>query len=61
MLILKTIPHETIWGGQKLMPYVEGEFERIGHLYSVMDDQGQSNVIMNGKYKGQDLTTFCLN
>lgn len=58
MLILKTIPHETIWGGQKLMPYVEGEFERIGHLYSVMDDQGQSNVIMNGKYKGQDFHAY---
>ena len=58
MLILKTIPHETIWGGQKLIPYTDGNFEKIGHLYSVMDDQGQSNMIMNGAYAGKDFHSY---
>lgn len=58
MIILKPIPHETIWGGQKLKPYAEGDYKKIGHLYSLMDDNGQSNMIMNGPYKGRHLHEY---
>ncbi|MCR4754405.1 MAG: class I mannose-6-phosphate isomerase [Lachnospiraceae bacterium] len=58
MYILKTIPHETIWGGEKLKRYSNNACDRIGHLYSLFDDPEWSNIILNGDYKGIDIHTF---
>lgn len=58
MLILKPIVHETIWGGERLMPYSGTECRKIGHLYSVFQSDGLSNEIMNGPWKGQTLGTY---
>lgn len=52
MIVLDTVAHETIWGGQRLLPYVNGKYERIGHLYSLCCEKGLENHIMNGSYKG---------
>ena len=53
MHILETISHETIWGGQKLMPYSDGCCNKIGHLYSLQCENGHSNMILNGSYQGK--------
>lgn len=58
MLILKPIVHETIWGGERLMPYSGTGCRKIGHLYSVFQSDGLSNEIMNGSWKGQTLGTY---
>lgn len=54
MLILNTIPHETIWGGQKLLPYTkEKKIKKLGHLYSLVSNGKFESKILNGKYKGK--------
>lgn len=53
MIILDTVTHETIWGGNKLVPYSDGSSEKIGHLYSLCCEKGLENRIRNGKYKGK--------
>lgn len=53
MYILKPIPHETIWGGTKLLAYGNGNEQQIGHLYSLFDDESGSNEILNGIYAGK--------
>lgn len=58
MLILETISHETIWGGQKLMPYSDGSCKKIGHLYSLQCEKGQSNKILNGSYKDKTFNEY---
>ena len=58
MLILNTVPHETIWGGQKLLPYAEGNFKKIGHLYSLCCEKGLENLILNGEYKGKPFQVY---
>lgn len=58
MIILKSIGHETIWGGQKLLPYTDLKYKRIGHLYSVIGNKNQSNIILNGSYKGKTLYDY---
>lgn len=61
MLILRPIPHETIWGGDKLKPYTEEKLPKIGHLYSLFDDEkGSSNLILNGPEKGKRFHEFFL-
>ena len=47
MLILKPIPHRTIWGGSLFSKYFDGEFGSVGHLYSVFDSNGESSLILN--------------
>lgn len=58
MLILDTVPHETIWGGEKLLPYVEGDFKKIGHLYSLCCEKGLENHILNGAYRGKPFQAY---
>ena len=55
MLILKPIAHETIWGGQTLTKYFPEPHDKIGHMYSLFDDEKShtSNIILNGDYKGK--------
>lgn len=53
MLIIKTIVHETIWGGEKLTPYSGTDSKKIGHLYSLISNGELESEIVNGKYKGQ--------
>ena len=38
MLIIKTMVHETIWGGEKLTPYSGTDNKKIGHLYSLISN-----------------------
>lgn len=53
MYILKPFVHETIWGGQRLIPYSpDKSVKRIGHLYSLYDSESGSNSIDNGAYRG---------
>ena len=53
MYILKPFAHETIWGGSKLLPYVENQkSKQIGHLYSLFDNCTGSNIIDNGNFRG---------
>jgi len=58
MIILETISHETIWGGQKLMPYSDGSCKNIGHLYSLQCENEDSNNILNGPYKGKTFNEY---
>ena len=53
MIVLNTVAHETIWGGQRLLPYSIGKHEKIGHLYSLCCEKGLENYILNGSYKGK--------
>lgn len=53
MIVLNTVAHETIWGGQKLLPYSDGDHKKIGHLYSLCCEKGLENLILNGSYKGK--------
>lgn len=58
MQVLETKVHETIWGGQRLMPYTSGGYKKIGHLYSVNCNTSESNTILNGEYKGKMLNEY---
>ena len=53
MLIIKTMIHETIWGGERLTPYSGTDNKKIGHLYSLISNGEQESEILNGEYKGQ--------
>ena len=53
MLIIKTMVHETIWGGNRLTPYSNSNSKTIGHLYSLISNGELESEILNGKYKGQ--------
>jgi len=58
MIILETISHETIWGGQRLLPYSDGTCKKIGHLYSLQCENEDSNKILNGPYKGKTFNEY---
>lgn len=58
MLIIKTITHETIWGGQKLVPYSDGSTQKVGHLYSLVSNGEMESTILNGNYKGQTFKKY---
>ena len=60
MIILDTVAHETIWGGQRLLPYVQGEHPNIGHLYSLCCEKGLENRILNGDWKGHVFQDYFL-
>ena len=53
MLILKTIVHETIWGGSRLTPFSGTNSLKIGHLYSLISNGEFESTILNGEYKGR--------
>lgn len=53
MLIIKTMVHETIWGGNRLTQYSNSTSEKIGHLYSLISNGELESEILNGEYKGQ--------
>ncbi len=53
MYILEPLPHETIWGGNRILH--NGDEKKIGHLYMVNGHEGLSNIILNGKDKGRTL------
>lgn len=54
MLILETIVHETIWGGDRLAPYTDKKYlKNIGHLYSLVSNEKFESKILNGKYKNK--------
>lgn len=53
MLVIKTIVHETIWGGERLTPYSNTDSKKIGHLYSLISNKELESEILNGKYKGE--------
>lgn len=56
MIILESVIHKTIWGGDRLSKYVKSNDRKIGHLYLVNGRNDFSNKILNGIYKGS-----CLN
>lgn len=58
MLIIKTIAHETIWGGVKLASYADIKSDKIGHLYSLVSNGEYESEILNGKYKGQTFRKY---
>lgn len=53
MLVIKTMVHETIWGGDRLTSYSGTNNKKIGHLYSLISNGKLESEILNGKYKGQ--------
>ena len=58
MLVIKTMIHETIWGGEKLTPYSGTDNKKIGHLYSLISNGELESEILNGKYKGQKFRKY---
>jgi len=58
MIILKTITHETIWGGKKLLPYSDIYCEKIGHLYSLVSNGEMESEILNGEYKNRKFSEY---
>jgi mannose-6-phosphate isomerase len=60
MIILQPFPHQTIWGGEKLKKYCRISSQNIGHLYSVKCTPKESNIILNGDYKGKTFYSYFL-
>lgn len=58
MLILKPISHETIWGGEKLLPFAPERHERLGHLYSLVSNGEFESKILNGEYKNKTFKEY---
>ena len=53
MLLIKTIVHETIWGGSRLTPFSGTNSLKIGHLYSLISNGEFESAVLNGEYKGR--------
>lgn len=58
MLVIETIIHETIWGGERLTPYSSSDSRKIGHLYSLISNGELESEILNGIYKGQKFRKY---
>lgn len=59
MMVLEPIPVETIWGGERLFPYVWHEgMNNIGQLYTVQCRKEKSNRILNGPWTGKGLYDY---
>jgi len=55
MFVLEPIFHKTLWGGNRLVPIYGGQAAGLGHLYSLRCKDENSNIILNGKYKGKKI------
>lgn len=59
MMVLEPIPAETIWGGERLFPYVRHNgMKNIGQLYTVQCRKEKSNRILNGPWAGKGLYDY---
>lgn len=58
MLVIETMIHETIWGGDRLTPYSNSSSKNIGHLYSLISNGELESKILNGKYKGETFRKY---
>lgn len=58
MHILQPIAHETIWGGKKLLPFINENLTKLGHLYSLVSNGEFESKIINGNYKGKTLKEY---
>ena len=58
MLILKPISHETIWGGERLLPLAPERHERLGHLYSLVSNGEFESEILNGEYQNKKFKEY---
>lgn len=58
MLVLEPISHETIWGGEKLLPFAAEKHSKLGHLYSLVSNGEFESRILNGKYKGKTFKEY---
>ena len=58
MLVLKTIIHETIWGGTRLAEFCGIKAHNIGHLYSLISNGEFESEILNGEYKGRKFRDY---
>lgn len=58
MHILSRTIHNAIWGGYKLHSYVKDVNTKIGHLYSVIDNDTFNNRILNGRYAERPLCEY---
>ena len=59
MIILEPIAHPTIWGGKNLCRYFDEPYEKIGHMYSLYDND-VSNKILNGEFMGKTIHDWFL-
>lgn len=58
MIVLCNASHETIWGGEKLIPYASEKKGKIGHLYTLCSEKGLETRIMNGPYQGKTVDEY---
>ena len=58
MLILEPVSHETIWGGEKLLPFAPEKHSKLGHLYSLVSNGEFESRILNGEYKGKTFKEY---
>ena len=58
MLILEPVSHETIWGGEKLIPFAPEKHSKLGHLYSLVSNEEFESRILNGEYKGKTFKEY---
>lgn len=58
MLVLEPVSHETIWGGEKLLPFASEKHSKLGHLYSLVSNGEFESRILNGKYKGKTFKEY---
>lgn len=55
MQILKSLPHETVWGGRKLKQFCDSNSNNIGHLYSCIDTKNFKSPIIYGSFKNKNI------
>ncbi len=58
MIILEAVSHETIWGGEKLIPFAPEPHKKLGHLYSLVSNGEFESRILNGEYKGKSFKEY---
>lgn len=58
MLILEPVSHETIWGGEKLLPFAPEKHSKLGHLYSLVSNGEFESRILNGEYKDKTFKEY---
>jgi mannose-6-phosphate isomerase len=57
-IILKPIPQNKIWGGDKLSKYYGFSKSNIGEIWGISAHISNSNIITNGSYKGMTFREF---